>query len=57
MFGIIYAGENLLTHKIYVGQTVRSLKKRIIEHKSNNVSLIGRAIQKYGEENFVWVII
>ena len=57
MFGIIYAGENLLTHKIYVGQTVRSLKKRIREHKNNTKSLIGRALHKYGEENFVWVIL
>ena len=57
MFGIIYAGENLLDHKIYVGQTVRSLKKRIQEHKFNKNSLIGRALHKYGEENFVWVIL
>ncbi len=55
MFGIIYGAECLVNHKIYIGQTVRILEKRIIEHKSNKVSLISRAIHKYGEENFVWV--
>ena len=47
----------MLTHKIYVGQTIRSLKKRIQEHKKNTKSLIGRALHKYGEENFVWVVL
>ena len=33
------------------------LKKRIREHKNNTKSLIGRALHKYGEENFVWVVL
>lgn len=56
MFGIVYGLENLLNQKIYIGQTHRTLEERFREHKCAN-SLIGRAIRKYGEENFVKVIL
>ena len=56
MFGIVYGLENLLNHKIYIGQTHRTLEARFRQHKCAN-TLIGRAIRKYGEENFVKVIL
>lgn len=46
----------VLTHKEsgrkYVGSTVREIRIRIREHKKNPNSLIGRALRKYGYENF-----
>lgn len=57
--GIIYAGyagENLLTHKIYIGQTTFQIKNRINNHKYAT-TLIGYMIREYGWENFVWVIL
>jgi len=56
MFGIVYGLENNFDHKIYIGQSHRTLEERFREHKCAN-SLIGRAIRKYGEENFVKVIL
>lgn len=53
---IIYILENKINKKKYVGQTTKSLHRRIIEHKHTN-SLIGKAIKKYGEENFEKTII
>ena len=49
---IVYKIENRVNGKIYVGRTIRTLNTRIYQHKHNNKSLIGRAIQKYGWENF-----
>ena len=57
MFGVIYGIENMLDHKIYIGQTIRNIKKRLKEHKNCKISLIGRAIHKYGWENFICVIL
>lgn len=53
---IIYILENKINGKKYVGQTTKSLEERIINHKSKN-SLIGKAIRKYGIENFHKTII
>ena len=50
--GVIYKITNLLNGKCYVGQTIQKLNKRIIHHKNCKTSAIGRAIQKYGWENF-----
>ena len=49
---IIYKITNLINGKIYIGQTIRTLKQRFAEHKSSKTTLIGQAIQKYGRENF-----
>ena len=51
---IIYTITNIKTNKVYVGQTRRP-KRRWYEHLNNlnkYVSLIDRAIQKYGVEYF-----
>lgn len=57
MYDVVYGIENLLNHKIYVGQTVRPRAKRLIEHKKSENSLIGRAIHKYGWECFTVVVL
>lgn len=55
--GTIYMATNLINGKQNVGQTTRSLKKRIGEHKrgNNTSSLLHKAIKKYGIKNFKWV--
>ncbi len=49
---IVYKIENLINGKIYVGRTVKKLNVRMSQHKNTTKTLIGRAIQKYGWENF-----
>lgn len=52
---IIYKITNLINGKIYIGQTVQSLKKRWNQHccsKRAAKSLLNMAIVKYGRENF-----
>jgi len=63
--GIIYRAINSSNGKAYVGQTVRNLKCRMQNHKSeaNNKKSAGynskfyRAIRKYGIETFEWKIL
>ena len=53
----IYKIENLINHKIYIGQSV-NIERRWGEHcRSGNKSLIGKAIKKYGKQNFSFVIL
>ncbi len=52
MTGNIYVVKNNINGKCYVGQTIRTVHKRLISHKSLQDCMIGRAIHKYGEENF-----
>jgi len=62
VYGIIYKATNKINGKIYIGQTVQPLNKRIIEHlchallKKDN-SYFHNAIRKYGKENFIWEIV
>ena len=58
-YGIIYRVTNKINGKMYIGQTVKSLSKRI--HSHINIALSGgdniyfhKAIKKYGKENFTW---
>lgn len=51
-FGSIYIITNKLTGKIYIGQTIMSVKHRWKAHRNSNKSLIGRSIKKYGVSNF-----
>ena len=54
--GTIYIATNLLNGKQYVGQTIRTFKKRQKEHHNkNDTLLLYRAIKKYGIEKFKWV--
>lgn len=57
-YGRIYALECLADgNKIYVGQTTREVRRRIIEHKSNKRYSMWQIIHKFGWENFVWVVL
>ncbi len=61
MFKAIYKIENLINHKIYIGQTVNP-EKRWWQHRHNakmhydNLP-IHLAISKYGEENFSFTVL
>ena len=56
--GHIYKIENKLNGKIYIGQTVKTVEKRFIQHKNNSNKpyfsqiLLYKAFNKYGIENF-----
>ena len=56
MLGIIYCATNTVNGKRYVGQTVRSLKRRWQFHlksaKDGSECTLHRAIRKYGAEAF-----
>lgn len=55
----IYKYENKINHKIYIGQT-NNPNRRFKEHlygQSYFTSLIERAIQKYGIENFTFEVL
>ncbi len=54
---IVYKCTNLVNGKIYIGQTIRTLKIRKYEHSRSIRSLIGKAIKKYGIDNFMFEII
>ena len=53
MYGVVYLILNKINGRKYVGQTIQQLKVRFNEHaaKRNNAPL-GKAIKKYGRENF-----
>lgn len=57
----IYQITNLINNKKYIGQTKKSIEKRFQEHisesKNNPKYKIHRAINKYGEKNFIIDII
>lgn len=53
----IYKIENLLTRKVYIGQSIH-IETRWQEHcRPSSDSVIGRAIRKYGKENFSFEIL
>ena len=53
----IYKIENLINHKIYIGQSIQ-IQHRLQKHKcAKDNFYIHRAIQKYGKENFSYDII
>lgn len=59
--GSIYLIENKVNGKVYVGQTLQSVKKRFEQHlkllKSNQCQAVSRAIRKYGKENFSCIVL
>ena len=54
--GYIYKIERKKTGQLYIGQTTR-FEERMTEHKRGTVQYIDRAIQKYGENAFIYTII
>lgn len=58
---LVYKIENMLNGKVYIGQTIQTLKRRISEHvsvskKQSNLYLYN-AMKKYGVDNFNYSII
>ena len=55
-YGRIYIIRNTINSKVYIGQTKVSLKLRFQNHlsaaRNGKDYIIGKAIRKYGEENF-----
>lgn len=51
---IIYKITNKINCKVYIGQTIQTLRERWLEHcsKHSNCPAIKNAIKKYGKENF-----
>ena len=60
-YGIIYCATNIINDKKYIGQTIRKLSRRKKEHiwlsKKESKFAFHQAINKYGEENFDWIIL
>ena len=54
---IIYKIENKINGHVYIGQTQRTLRSRVQYHKHSNKFPIGKAIKKYGFENFAVSVI
>lgn len=53
----IYKIENLINHKVYIGQSIH-IEKRWQQHcQLSSDSVIAKAIQKYGKENFSFQIL
>lgn len=54
--GTIYCIKNTINNKCYVGQTIQEPYRRKHKHinRPDKSSLIDKAIQKYGKENFEW---
>ena len=51
MFGVVYKITNQINGKIYVGITQQELSRRMASHRRAD-TVIGKAIRKYGWENF-----
>lgn len=54
---VIYKITNTVNNKIYVGQTIRGLKKRIMQYRNNlggGQHALKNAISKYGIDNFLF---
>lgn len=55
MIGIIYKAKNKVNSKEYVGQTIQTLNNR--QKQGYGDTKFGRAIKKYGKENFEYTIL
>jgi len=63
IYGFIYMIKNKVNNKIYIGQTIRNINKRIYEYKAAlkydkfNNNYLGNSFKKYGWDNFEFSII
>jgi len=48
--------KNKTNDKCYIGQTTKTFKERFRQHQTSN-SIIGKALRKYGSENFEKIIL
>ncbi len=59
-YGIIYKCTNIVNDKIYIGQTINTLDKRIVGHMHDakyKPNYFHNALNKYGYKNFTWEVI
>ncbi len=57
-FGIIYTYTNLISGKVYVGQTIHPNRRKSRYHTELDAKrAINRAMKKYGINNFVYAVI
>ncbi len=60
-YGVIYKITNTINGKIYIGQTIQSLKARKRDHRNKVTRLsnlyLYRAFNKYGFESFEWEVL
>ena len=55
---IIYKITNTVNGKLYIGQTIQKLEKRMYNHFNyKGKTAISKAINKYGKENFTYEVI
>lgn len=54
---IIYKIQNIKSGKIYIGQTKRSLEKRLQEHIRNKRTPISKALRSVGSSGFIVTVI
>lgn len=57
-YGLVYKVTNKINGKVYIGQTVQRLEKRIRTHirdaRVGSTAVFHKAIRKYGENNFTY---
>lgn len=58
-YGVIYRATNIINNKIYIGQTIDFNKRKARHIKQSKIpkTHFERAINKYGEDKFIWEII
>lgn len=58
-YGVIYKVTNIVNNKIYIGQTINLNKRKIRHIQQSKIpkTYFERAINKYGEDKFIWEII
>jgi group I intron endonuclease len=60
-YGLIYKVTNSIDGKVYIGQTINTLKERKKRHlksvRANSVLYFHNAIRKYGVKAFTWEIL
>lgn len=61
---VIYCFKNKVNGKVYIGQTIKSLRKRVIQHMTNSrpttkshKSYFHHALNKYGIDNFDLIVL
>jgi group I intron endonuclease len=60
MYGLIYKATNLITNKVYVGLTTKSLSERINAHinrGNTEKSVFQKSLKKHGRDNFKFEVI
>jgi group I intron endonuclease len=58
MYGFIYKIENLVNHKVYIGQTRRDVKVRYQEHlRGSHNKYLAEDLNIYGKDNFILQIL